>query len=64
MEQGHYGHRARKPTWLYAVARAMPRDLVWGVSAAAGAVERLSHKQRRATPLAFRDALAGIVGGA
>ena len=35
VEQGHYGHRARKPTWLYAV-RADPPALRWGKSAAEG----------------------------
>lgn len=29
VEQGHYGHFARKPTWLYAVAEALP-SLRWG----------------------------------
>lgn len=33
VEQGHYGHRARKATWLYAVGTALP-DLIWGPSAA------------------------------
>lgn len=28
VEQGHYGHMARKGTWLYACARVLP-DLVW-----------------------------------
>lgn len=34
VEQGHYGHRARKATWLYAVAPGykLPR-LIWGPSA-------------------------------
>lgn len=32
VEQGHYGHRARKATWLYAVRCELP-DLVWGPSA-------------------------------
>lgn len=31
VEQGRYGHYARKPTWLYAVRTALP-ELRWGVS--------------------------------
>lgn len=31
VEQGHYGHRARKATWLYAVNTALP-ELIWGPS--------------------------------
>lgn len=31
VEQGHYGHRARKLTWLYVVGCATP-DLTWGKS--------------------------------
>lgn len=31
VEQGHYGHRARKATWLYAVRTAAP-PLIWGPS--------------------------------
>lgn len=33
VEQGHYGHRARKPTWLYAVGCVLP-SLKWGRSLA------------------------------
>jgi hypothetical protein len=33
VEQGHYGHRARKPTWLYAVRCDLP-SLRWGRSLA------------------------------
>ena len=29
VEQGHYGHMANKPTWLYARGTALP-DLLWG----------------------------------
>ncbi len=29
VEQGHYGHFSRKPTWLYAAHVALP-DLIWG----------------------------------
>lgn len=28
VEQGHYGHMARKPTWLYACGTELP-DLIW-----------------------------------
>jgi hypothetical protein len=31
VEQGHYGHCARKATWLYAVGAALPR-LRWGAA--------------------------------
>jgi hypothetical protein len=31
VEQGHYGHRARKATWLYAVV-PNPPELIWGSS--------------------------------
>ena len=33
VEQGHYGHPARKATWLYAVGCELP-SLTWGPSAA------------------------------
>ena len=79
VEQGHYGHRARKATWLYAAGvRSLP-SLRWGPSAAcirlddgyhsaeerrravrAGACQRLSHRQRAATPLPFRDLLLDV----
>jgi len=78
VEQGHYGHRARKATWLYAAHVDLP-SLKWGSSgrrarlddgfhsAAAlrravktGICQSLSHRQRSATPPAFRDTLLGI----
>jgi hypothetical protein len=31
VEQGHYGHKARKATWLYACDTKLP-DLTWGPS--------------------------------
>lgn len=31
VEQGHYGHIARKATWLY-VAGTLPQPLTWGPS--------------------------------
>lgn len=55
VEQGHYGHRARKATWLYVVgARALP-SLHWGRSVATvhldqgfhSAAERSAFKSNR-----------------
>lgn len=72
VEQGHYGHRARKRTWLYCCGPAgfSPPSLLWGSSAPAlgpsarartrGAVERMSHRERLGTPPAFRDLLLSI----
>lgn len=76
--QGNYGHRARKLTWLYAVAPALP-ELDWSIPKLqikledgyhsreerarlrrTGICQRLSHKQRAATPTAFRDVLIDI----
>lgn len=74
VEQGHYGHLARKATWLYARGTILP-DLHWGPSVArayisAGlyrkrdvvlrGVQELSHRQRLLTPLPFRDLLLGM----
>ena len=78
VEQGHYGHRARKATWLYASNTETP-FLRWGPSEATikprpgrdpvrerriGAVQRMSRKQRRATPFEFRDLLISIAATA
>lgn len=38
VEQGHYGHRARKPTWLYAVTPGPLPELIWGPSVATARV--------------------------
>jgi len=78
VEQGHYGHRARKATWLYAFGAHLPR-LYWSPSNAGirldegyhsaeerrqaiktGTVQRLSHRERAATPPAFRDILIAM----
>lgn len=79
IEQGAYGHKARKATWLYACGVELPR-LAWGRAPGefvrledgfhsaeerrratrSGIVQRLSHNQRAATPLPFRDLLLSI----
>lgn len=79
IEQGAYGHRARKATWLYACHVDLP-SLNWGRAHGdfvrldegfhsieerrraikTGACQRLSARQRRATPHAFRDLLISI----
>ena len=79
VEQGAYGHRARKATWLYAVGVDLPR-LRWGRAPGdfvrldegfhsieerrravkTGACQRLSKRQRAATPTEFRDLLLSM----
>jgi hypothetical protein len=79
VEQGAYGHRARKATWLYAFGVDLP-SLKWGRAPGdfvrlddgfysaeerrravkTGACQRLSKKQRAATPIEFRDLLLSI----
>jgi hypothetical protein len=42
VEQGHYGHRARKKTWLYACRVDLP-SLRWGPSVASGHIDDGMH---------------------
>lgn len=76
VEQGAYGHKARKATWLYAVGCVLP-ELRWGrapgdflrldagyhsveerrLATKRGVIERLSKRERAATPPEFRDIL-------
>lgn len=69
VDQGHYGHAARKPTWLYFVGWD-PLPLLGGAatpparggsSPRRGILERMSKKQREATPPEFRDLLLRLV---
>jgi hypothetical protein len=74
VEQRHYGHRARKGTWLYAYG-CLPPSLKWGPGAAPEAwisadrpraelkalgIAQLGKKEAKATPPAFRDLLISI----
>lgn len=78
VEQRHYGHRARKATWLYAFG-VVPPSLKWGpgpapeawISAdrpraelAAMGIAQLSKREAKATPPAFRDLLLEIARSA
>lgn len=71
VEQGHYGHAAQKPTWLYYVG-PNPPDLTWGPSTVAprpgssrrGVLECLSKRERAATPAPFADLLINLAHGA
>jgi len=64
VEQGHYGHQAKKATWLYAVG-PKPPEMLWGPSQPVGlsrmttikqsVAGKLSKRQRAATPIPFRD---------
>jgi hypothetical protein len=59
VEQGHYGHFSRKPTWLYAVADELP-SLRWGRAEQrlpAYAVERYGYAKAR------RIGVMAAVGG-
>jgi hypothetical protein len=76
VEQGHYGHRARKATWLYAAGVTSLPSLQWGPSVTIGRIddglhgktwscaERLNKRERAATPIPFRDLLLSIAGTA
>ena len=75
IDQGAYGHEARKPTWLYGVGINLPL-LRWGKSfppipahrserwrarvARDGVCVLLSRKARKATPPEFRDLLIAM----
>lgn len=79
IEQGAYGHRARKATWLYANGVELP-NLRWGRAPGdftlldegfhskaerdrkikTGICQRLSSRQRAATPHEFRDLLISM----
>lgn len=72
VEQGHYGGRGRKATWLYAVGVDPLPELRWGPSRPSirattvkqGAVGHMSHRERALTPIPFRDLLIAMAESA
>ncbi|MCJ2128463.1 hypothetical protein [Methylobacterium sp. E-045] len=59
VEQGHYGHFSRKPTWLYAVGTDLP-NLTWGPAEQRLhpiALERYGYAKAR------RIGMAAMIGG-
>ena len=74
VEQRHYGHRARKATWLYGFG-IDPLPLKWGpgeppevwissdrprAELAARGIAQMQRKEAKATPLDFRDLLLSL----
>ena len=80
VDQGRYGHRARKRTWLYVVSDTEPPPLDWEVAESNVIVSGFTHQpkgqhvaceHRRVrpaeasrTPVAFRDVLLDIARNA
>ena len=75
--QGNYGHRARKLTWLYAVAPVLP-ELDWSIPTGMARLdngngpgrkrathrERIEKFERRESPLPFAELLIGLAAQA
>lgn len=58
VDQGQYGHRAKKPTWLYAVRCDLP-SLKWSPSDGV-ILHRCSNKQRYVSPAPFHELLVAM----
>ena len=60
VEQGHYGHTSRKPTWLLAVTNSKPQELNWTKGEQrlpAWMIERYGYEKAR------RIGVVAMVGG-
>jgi hypothetical protein len=76
VDQGRYGHRARKRTWLYAKSAGEPPPLDWRPAESGAIVSGFTHQPKGAhvacehrrvrpleasrTPPAFRDQLLAV----
>ena len=60
VEQGHYGHPARKPTWLYAVRLGSWPEVKGGPSETVRCCQDLGKDERAATPKEFRNLLLSM----
>jgi hypothetical protein len=56
VEQGHYGHPARKATWLFYCGARVPFDLIWGPSQGQRLDEGFHSKEERAAARAAGQA--------
>lgn len=74
VSQSAYGHRARKRTWLYVVSEVTMPQLDWSEPEATALVSycknhggrdlpRLSKREAKATPPAFREMLISLAEG-
>lgn len=79
VDQGRYGHRARKRTWLYVVGGNVPAPLDWRPAYGQATISGFTHqpkgrhvadeyrrvrpREASRTPAAFRDVLLEIVRG-
>ena len=79
VDQGRYGHRARKRTWLYAAVQLAPPELDWTPATSDVVVSGFTHqlkgrhipcehrrvrpREASRTPEAFRDLLLEIASG-
>lgn len=63
VDQGQYGHRARKPTWLFAVG-IDPAILNWDKSQAVSPIENQWRGERLTTPEPFAQLLLALARSA